>query len=167
MVSIRPNDRKDRRGPRGIRAVFRALFGASVFELLAAVLLGKALYYFLYATVDSAVIPFLLGLFRARETAYLGYLNLFGSRPTPLEFNGYSLQIGRVFSVFGTLLLAALVVVVVVVYARWEEAKRRAVIGVEMRTCPECLSLIPAAARRCAFCRTQVQPQAQPGDAST
>jgi large conductance mechanosensitive channel len=28
-----------------------------------------------------------------------------------------------------------------------------------MRTCPECLSNIPAAARRCSFCTTQLQPQ--------
>jgi len=30
------------------------------------------------------------------------------------------------------------------------------------RTCPECLSVIPAAARRCAHCTTEVTPEGQP-----
>jgi large conductance mechanosensitive channel len=30
--------------------------------------------------------------------------------------------------------------------------------GVEVRACPECLSDIPKAARRCAFCTTEVAP---------
>jgi large conductance mechanosensitive channel len=29
------------------------------------------------------------------------------------------------------------------------------------RTCPECLSSIPAAARRCSFCTAQLEPQAR------
>ncbi|MHB1582664.1 MAG: large conductance mechanosensitive channel protein MscL [Acidimicrobiales bacterium] len=60
------------------------------------------------------------------------------------------------------LLIAAAVFFAVVVPVNALMARRRTETEVEepTRECPECLSSIPAAARRCAFCTAEVAPSA-------
>jgi large conductance mechanosensitive channel len=138
----------------------------TVFALTTAVLVGKILYRLLFATVDSLIIPFLRGLFGGPEERVLGYVN-FSSIPLHADFNGYALSYGPILSVLGTLMLAVVVVVLLIAYARREAQQADVGADVEMRVCPECISLIPATAHRCAYCRHQVQPQAEQGSAST
>jgi large conductance mechanosensitive channel len=137
-----------------------------VFELTAAVLIGMALYELLFVSVESVIVPFLRGLFGEADPRFLGYVNPSFMSPY-LEFNGYLLVYGRVLSVLGTFILAAVVVVLLVAYTRRGTQQAPVEADVETRACPECLSLIPAAARRCAHCRSHVQPQAAPEDTST
>jgi len=143
----------------------RLSFNEIVFELTAAVLVGRALYLLLFNSVDSVIVPFLRGLFSGQENE-LGYISS-GSTPLHTEFNGYFLFYELILDVLGTLLLAAVVVVLLVAYARREAQQAPIEVDAEIRACPECLSPIPAAARRCARCRAPVQPQAPPEDTST
>ena len=153
------------KSPRTRRESHRLSLKELVFELTAVVLVGRALYELLFASVDSVIVPFLRGLFSTQQNM-LGYID-FGSMPLYAEFNGYMVQYGHVLSVLGTLFLAAVVVVLLVAYARRGNHHDNPAAHVGMSTCPTCLSLIPAAARRCAYCRAHVQPQAAPGDTST
>lgn len=61
-----------------------------------------------------------------------------------------------------TFVLTALVIyaVVVVPLRRWQERHAAPVVQPAVRDCPECLSAIPEAARRCAFCGAAVEPAA-------
>lgn len=88
---------------------------------------------------------------------------------TGADFANYSFTIGKGTFHYGdfldlvlafVILAAAIYLVLVVPMQRLEE--RRAGPGTESptRTCPECLSDIPVAARRCAFCTAVVGPAA-------
>jgi large conductance mechanosensitive channel len=141
----------------------RLSFMGVLFELTAAVLVGRALYAILHVSVQRFMIPFVHGLLGGSRDKILGYSNLFGGTPPfYAEFNGYALLYERVMGVLGTLILAAVVVVLLIAYARRGTQRADAELDVETRVCPECISLIPITARRCAYCRQQVQPQDTP-----
>ena len=157
------------KSPRTQREPRRLSFNETIFELTAALLLGTALYFLLFACVESVIIPFVRGLLGEADQGggiVISYRNP-SFTPPYVKFNGYLLQYGHVLSVLGTLVLGAVVVILLVAYARRETQQAPVEEGAEIRACPECLSLIPAAARRCARCRAQVQPQTAPGDTWT
>jgi len=131
--------------PQRIRREPRRLsFNYTVFGVAAGVLLGRALYFSVASVIG------------------------FGTFPFHMEFNGYVIHYGYVLDALGMLVLAAVVVVVVllVAYARRRMQQAPVEADVETCACPDCLSLIPATARRCAHCRSHVEPQAAPEDTS-
>lgn len=137
----------------------RFLLRGNVFALATAVLVGTALFQLFYSTVEYVGIPFLRGIVdRQTEPGPAGPF----FDPLYLNLNGYSLVWGEVVSLAATLGIAALVILAI---------KRRLVVQdegepefdteAEYATCPECLSFIPAAARRCAYCATPLPPTSE------
>jgi large conductance mechanosensitive channel len=82
-------------------------------------------------------------------------------------FEGYTFTVGHGTFKYGDfidlviaflIVAAAIYFVLVVPMQRLEERRTTPATQVTTRQCPECLSNIPVAARRCAFCTAQVPP---------
>ncbi len=137
----------------------RLLLRGNVFALAIAVLVGTALFQLLAVTVEYLAIPFARGILDKRADPEYGSYN----EPLYLTFNGYSLAWGIVLSLALTLAIAALLVLFLRRrLASDDEAEDEPEFEGELdfRACPECLSLIPSAARRCAFCTAPIEPSA-------
>jgi large conductance mechanosensitive channel len=119
--------------------------------------------------VDLAVGIVIGAAFTTVVTAFVtGLLTPLVSIPGKTDFKNLAVTVGHgrfaygVFlnAVIAFLLVAAAVFFVVVRPVNALTARRRA--GEESepgtRDCPECLSAIPTAARRCSFCTSEVQP---------
>lgn len=121
--------------------------------------------------VDLAVAVVIGAAFGAVVTALVADLitpiiAAIGGKP---DFSGLSFTINGSHFKYGHFLNALLtfVIIAAVVYffvvkpvaALLERFAPKKEVG-EQRTCPECLSDIPAAARRCAFCTAESAPQA-------
>ncbi|HEX4754990.1 MAG TPA: large conductance mechanosensitive channel protein MscL [Candidatus Dormibacteraeota bacterium] len=83
------------------------------------------------------------------------------------DFSSYTFNIGHGTFHYGDVinLVIAFVIIAAVIYfalvipmAKLEARRAGPSTEVPTRECPECLSKIPAAARRCAFCTAQVPP---------
>ena len=88
-----------------------------------------------------------------------------GGKPdfSALEFtiNGSTFRYGHFLNALLSFLIVAAVVfffVIKPVNALLARAKTEPPVEDDTRKCPECLSQIPAEARRCAFCTAEVQP---------
>jgi large conductance mechanosensitive channel len=88
---------------------------------------------------------------------------------TGQEFSSYTFTVGHGTFHYGDLinLIITFVIVAAVIYfalvlpmQRLEARRSGPAIEATTRQCPECLSNIPLAARRCAFCTTPVTPPA-------
>ncbi len=130
---------------------FRAfLLRGNVVDLAVAVVVGAAFKEIVDALVKGMITP-LLGVFG-------GVPNFSGLTFT---LNGSEFQVGAVVNAVVSFLILATVIYFLVVVptnrlmARLQpkEPEPQAT-----RECPECLSKIPKAARRCAFCTAQVSP---------
>jgi large conductance mechanosensitive channel len=119
--------------------------------------------------VDLAVGIVIGAAFTTVVTAFVtGLLTPLVSIPGKTNFKNLSVTVGHGTFTYGVflnaviafLLVAAAVFFVVVRPVNALAARRRA--GEESepgtRDCPECLSEIPTAARRCSFCTSEVQP---------
>ena len=124
--------------------------------------------------VDLAVGIIIGAGFAALVTAFVEdlitpLLGAFGGVPDfsewIVEVNGSAFRIGHFVNAVLSFLLVALIVYYLVVLPvnrlmdrfKTEESPER-----RTRECPECLSKIPAAARRCAFCTAEVEPTVSP-----
>ena len=112
-----------------------------LFRLASAVLLGKAAYRSLRFAVGDA--------------------------SPSMNYKGYAVVLDGVIANLSVLLIVALVVILLIALSRRGHRKVTDKVRVYSRPCPECLSLIHGAARRCAHCRSQVTPQVEQGGAST
>ena len=138
----------------------RLLLRGNVFALAIAVLVGTALFRLLYAFVEYLAMPFARGVFDKSADPDRGYLN----QIMYLRFNGYSLAWGEVLSLAVTLALATLLVLFLktrLAFEDGDEGEPEFEEELDFRACPECLSMIPATARRCAFCTASVAPPPQ------
>ena len=122
----------------------------NVVDLAVGVVIGAA-----FGTVVTALVADLI-------TPILGAI---GGEPDfsrlAFEINGSTFRYGHfINAVIAFLLIAAAVffLVVVPVNELMERRRTDTPLAERTRTCPECLSEIPATARRCAFCTTEVGP---------
>jgi large conductance mechanosensitive channel len=122
----------------------------NVVDLAVAVVIGAAF----TAVVDSVVTNFITPL-----------IALIGGVPDFSEIRTGPLMWGNILNDILTFLITAAVVyffVVAPVNRLMERFKPSEPEPQPTRTCPECLSVIPAAARRCAHCTAEVAPERQP-----
>lgn len=138
----------------------RFVLRGDVFGLAIAVLVGTALFQLLYAFADGIAVPFARGILDARSVEQI---EMFGATQQPLyfTFRGYTVAWGEVLSL-GVTFVAGLILVVFLRRQLFgaesesepENEEDRAYFEdeTEYKTCPECLSEIPVAAHRCAYC---------------
>ncbi|MCC7104245.1 MAG: large conductance mechanosensitive channel protein MscL [Chloroflexi bacterium] len=120
----------------------------NVVDLAVAVVIGAAFGTVVQALVKSLITPL---------------IGAFGGVPdfSALAFtvNGSRFAIGEFINALISFLILALVVyyfVVLPVNALTDRFKGEGPVAPKTRECPECLSKIPPAARRCAFCTAEV-----------
>lgn len=128
------------------------LMRGSVVDLAVAVVIGAAFTLVVTTFVKAFITPL---------------LGVFGGIP---DFSGWYFEVNRSRFLIGEFINALLsfIVVAAVIYflvivpvnALMERAKSEPPAGPKTRECPECLSKIPVAARRCAFCTAEVTPAA-------
>jgi large conductance mechanosensitive channel len=140
----------------------RLLLRGNVFALAIAVLVGTALFQLLYAAIEYVALPFARGTFQGRDEA-----DALSSYQFYSNFHGYVVSWGEVVTLAVTLVLAALVVLFLrkrLAYADEGDDEFEIEEDDDLRACPQCLSLIPSAARRCAFCTAPVEPPESPAN---
>ena len=138
-------------------------FNGIVFKLTAAFLLGTVLFEWLVDVIGSVAIPLFQGILEGKPSSVLGTLN---TRRFLLstDFHGHFVQFSPLVADIGAIIVGLAAVVLFVAWLRGGEKSAINEPSVVGRRCPECLSLIPAAARRCSYCRSQVEPQIAPQD---
>jgi large conductance mechanosensitive channel len=143
--------------PSGARADIDAMKGFREFilrgnlvDLAVAVVIGAAFSAVVGALVADLVTPLIAAI---------------GGKPdfSALKFtiNGSEFRYGHFLNALIAFLIVAAVLYFVVikpVSALLERMRTAPAAAEETRTCPECLSDIPTAARRCAFCTAEVSP---------
>ena len=117
----------------------------NVVDLAVAVVIGAAFGAVVKAFVDNLITPLIAAIFGQPDFAALKF-----------TINGSVFQYGLFINALITFLLVALAIyyVVIVPINKLNELKARGKAPEDptMKQCPECLSEIPAAAKRCAFC---------------
>ncbi len=117
----------------------------NVVDLAVAVVIGAAFGAVVKAFVDNLITPLIAAIFGQPDFAALRF-----------TINGSVFQYGLFINALITFLLVALAIyyVVIVPINRLNEMKARGKAPEDPTTkqCPECLSDIPIAARKCAFC---------------
>jgi large conductance mechanosensitive channel len=95
-------------------------------------------------------------------TPLIGIAGHFNFSNWNLTINGSTIMQGAFLNSLITFITIALVVffVIALPYQRWadRQAAKKAAAAPTTRPCPECLSPIPLAAKRCAFCTSTVTP---------
>ncbi len=136
----------------------------AVFRLMIAVIVGREVY-FLAADTASSLVRLIAGIVKTNNDA-LRY-------PIPhMVFHGYFILYGYVLDGLVAIPLAALIVLLLVAVARrdwqWVEVDEEDKPEVKKdKSCSYCGRLIPAAARRCAWCRSPQEPRAEaPADST-
>jgi large conductance mechanosensitive channel len=117
----------------------------NVVDLAVAVVIGAAFGAVVKAFVDNLITPLIAAIFGQPDFAALKF-----------TINGSVFQYGLFINALITFLLVALAIyyVVIVPINKLNELKARGKAPEDptMKQCPECLSEIPVAAKRCAFC---------------
>jgi large conductance mechanosensitive channel len=134
---------------------FRAfILRGNVVDLAVAVVIGAAFTALVNALVRDIITPVIAAIFGKPDFADLAF-----------TINGSRFAYGDFLNALLTfVLIAAAVFFLVVKPVNYFMARLRTEPDVESPTrgCPECLSQIPVAATRCAFCTTEVPPAAVP-----
>lgn len=126
----------------------------NVVDLAVAVVIGTA-----FAAVVQAIV---VGLITPLVAAIIGEPSFDG---LTFEIRSAEFLYGSVLNAIITFLSIAAVVYFVVVVPMnrvMERLKPGKPVDEPLRSCPECLSDIPYAARRCSFCTAQVTPETPP-----
>jgi large conductance mechanosensitive channel len=128
------------------------LLRGNVVDLAVAVVIGAAFGALVAALVADLITPIIAAIFGKPDFSTLSF-----------TINHSTFRYGHFLNaVFAFLTVAAAVFYFVVVPVNALMARRRTEPPVDevVRPCPECLSDIPAKARRCAFCTAEVGPAA-------
>jgi large conductance mechanosensitive channel len=130
---------------------FRAfILRGNVVDLAVAVVIGAAFTTVVTALVRDLITPVIAAVFGEPDFGDLGF-----------TINGSRFAYGNFLNAVLTfVLVAAAVFFFVVKPVNFLMARMRTEPDVEQvtRSCPECMSQIPVAATRCAFCTTEVPP---------
>jgi large conductance mechanosensitive channel len=132
---------------------FRAfILRGNLVDLAVAVVIGTAFTAVVAALVKDIVTPLIAAIGGKPDFSSLAF-TINGSRFAYGDF---------INALISFLIVAAVVFFFVIKPVNALLARRRTEppVDEEIRSCPECLSEIPVAARRCAFCTTQLTPQA-------
>jgi large conductance mechanosensitive channel len=129
------------------------IFRGNVIDLAVAVVIGAAFGAVVAAFVKDLLTPLIAAIFGKPD-----FSGLYA------ELNGSRFMYGDFINAFISFLLIAVAVYffVIVPMNAYMAHKKRGEIPPDPTTkqCPECLSEIPAAARKCAFCTASVGPKA-------
>ena len=126
------------------------LLRGNLVDLAVAVVIGLAFANLVTALVTDLITPLIAAIFGKPDFSSLRF-----------TINGSTFAYGDFINKLITFLMIAAVVfffVVKPVNALLRRMQREAPPDPTTRHCPECLSLIPIAARRCAFCTAEVGP---------
>ncbi|HTL12818.1 MAG TPA: large conductance mechanosensitive channel protein MscL [Bdellovibrionota bacterium] len=126
------------------------LLRGNVVDLAVAVVIGAAFGSLISSFVRDLLTPLVAAIFGKPDFSNL-YFTLNNSRFSYGSF----LNALIAFVLIGAAVYYFVVVPVNAVMAR---SRREAPAGPDVKKCPECLSEIPAQARRCAFCATSLAP---------
>jgi large conductance mechanosensitive channel len=124
------------------------LLRGNVVDLAVAVVIGAAFGTVVQALVKSFITPLIGALGGVPDFSALAF-----------TINGSRFAIGEFINALLSFIIIAAVVyffVVMPVNKLMERNKAEEPVGSKTRECPECLSKIPEAARRCAFCASEV-----------
>ena len=123
------------------------LFRGNIVDLAVAVVIGTAFVAVVNAFVADILTPVIAAIFGKPDFSNLTF-----------TINGSVFKYGDFLNVLITFVSVAAAVFFLVVKPMNVLQSRRATAddGPVMRECPECLSAIPTAARRCAFCTSEV-----------
>ena len=117
-------------------------------DLAIAVVIGAAFTAVVNALVSSLITPLVAAIFGEPDFSRLAF-----------TINGSRFAYGEFLNALITFLLVATVVFFLVlkpVNALLERLKPDTAVDEETKECPECISKVPHAARRCAFCTSQL-----------
>ena len=126
------------------------LLRGNLVELAVAIVIGVAFASLVDAFVADLITPLLAAIGGQQDFSALTF-----------TINGSVFRYGHLVNqLLSFLLIAAVVFFLVVkpVNALMARRKTESAVDELTRECPECLSSIPAAARRCAFCTAEVRP---------
>jgi large conductance mechanosensitive channel len=132
---------------------FRAfILRGNLVDLAVAVVIGTAFTAIVTAFVKDIITPLIAAIGGKPDFSNLAF-TINGSRFAYGDF---------INALISFLIIAAVVFFFVIKPVNALLARRRTEppVDEEIRSCPECLSEIPIAATRCAFCTTQLTPQA-------
>jgi large conductance mechanosensitive channel len=134
-----------------LRGFRQFILRGNVVDLAVAVVIGTA-----FGVVIAAIVKDLLTPLIAAIVGKPDFSNL------TFTVNNSTFRYGDVINAVITFLgvAAAVYFIVVMPMARLQRLRSQPPVEATTRPCPECLSDIPKAARRCAFCTTQLTPAA-------
>jgi large conductance mechanosensitive channel len=126
------------------------LLRGNLVDLAVAIVIGVAFTAVITAFVADIVTPLIAAIFGSPDFSNLSF-----------TINGSRFAYGDFLNALLSFVIIALVLFLFVikpVNALMARRKTDEPVAEETRECPECLSAIPVAARRCAFCTAQVTP---------
>jgi large conductance mechanosensitive channel len=121
-------------------------------DLAVAVVIGTAFAAVITAFVADVITPLIAAIGGKSDFSRLSF-----------QINGSTFRYGDFFNALVTFLIIAVVIfffVIKPVNLLMARHKVDTTVEAKTRSCPECLSDIPTAATRCAFCTTRVPPPA-------
>jgi large conductance mechanosensitive channel len=120
----------------------------NVIDLAVAVVIGTAFTAIVTAVVKDVIMPLVGVLFKSGKFENLTF-----------QIHGSVFSYGDLFNaVVAFLIIAAVVYFLIVAPMAAVAAHRTRHVEATERDCPECLSSIPVAARRCKYCTSEVPP---------
>jgi len=131
------------------------LMRGNIIDLAVAVVIGLAFNAIVQALVKDMITPLIAAMVGDR-----------------VNFNSLSFGVGTATLTYGAVINAAVAFVAIATVVYWlivaPSAKLTAIAtrnkAATTRDCPECLSTIPVAAKRCMYCTAEVAPAAPPAD---
>ncbi|HET7429023.1 MAG TPA: large conductance mechanosensitive channel protein MscL [Gaiellales bacterium] len=132
-----------------IREFRQFLFRGNIVELAVAVVIGTAFVALVNAFIADILTPLVAAVFGKPDFSSLSF-----------HINGSTFRYGSFLNALFTFFTVALVIFFLVVKPMNALTARTRPEDEEpaTRECPECLSVIPGAARRCSHCTSQVTP---------
>jgi large conductance mechanosensitive channel len=132
---------------RGILNEFKAfLFRGNLIDMAVGIVIGLAFAALVTAFVADLITPIIAAIFGSHDFSQLTF-----------TINGSTFKYGDFINAAITFIsVAAAIFFFVVKPVNVVQARRRLEPPPDVRACPECLSEIPKAATRCAFCTTVV-----------